>query len=100
MFSFDQASLPQITTRKALIGVDFQEDFISKDGALPVNEPEGFVERTAKLSEAFRDVGDVVWVQSQFSETRHAPEEDIVITDKAPKSTQGFSRGRPSPPKR
>lgn len=100
MFSFDQASLPQITTRKALIGVDFQEDFISKDGALPVNEPEGFVERTVKLSEAFRDVGDVVWVQSQFSETRHAPEEDIVITDKAPKSAQGFSRGRPSPPEK
>ncbi|GKU01568.1 isochorismatase family protein family [Fusarium langsethiae] len=97
MFSFDQASLPQITTRKALIGVDFQEDFISKDGALPVHEPEGFVERTVKLSEAFRDVGDVVWVQSQFSETRHAPEEDIVITDKAPKSVQNSSRGRPSP---
>ncbi|KAG8676936.1 hypothetical protein FPOAC2_03052 [Fusarium poae] len=98
MFSFDQASLPQITTRKALIGVDFQEDFISKDGALPVHEPEGFVERTVKLSEAFRNVGDVVWVQSQFSETRHAPEEDIVITDKAPISVQDSSKGRPSPP--
>ncbi|RGP78766.1 isochorismatase family [Fusarium longipes] len=97
MFSFDQASLPQITTRKALIGVDFQDDFISKDGALPVHEPEGFVERTIKLSEAFRNVGDVVWVQSQFSETRHAPEEDIVITDKAPKSIQTSSRSRPTP---
>ncbi|KAL4725098.1 hypothetical protein ACLX1H_007244 [Fusarium chlamydosporum] len=98
MFPFDQASLPQITTRKALIGVDFQDDFISKDGALPVHEPKGFVERTVKLSEAFRSVGDVVWVQSQFSETRHTPEEDIVITDKAPKSTQASSRGRPSLP--
>ncbi|KAJ4133915.1 hypothetical protein NW768_005507 [Fusarium equiseti] len=98
MFTFDQAALPQITTRKALIAVDFQHDFISQDGALHVNEPEGFVERTVKLSEAFRSVGDVVWVQSQFSETRHAPEEDIVISDKAPKSSQSSSRGRPTVP--
>ncbi|KAH7193194.1 uncharacterized protein B0J16DRAFT_334646 [Fusarium flagelliforme] len=98
MFAFDQAALPQITTRKALIAVDFQHDFISQDGALHVNEPEGFVERTVKLSEAFRSVGDVVWVQSQFSETRHSPEEDIVISDKAPKSSQSSSRGRSTVP--
>ncbi|KAM0252955.1 hypothetical protein ACHAP5_000818 [Fusarium lateritium] len=98
MFSFDQASLPQITTRKALIGVDFQYDFVSKDGALPVHEPEGFVDRTIKLAQAFRDVGDVVWVQSQFSETRHTPEEHIVITDNVPKPPRGPTRGRPKAP--
>lgn len=100
MFAFDQAALPQITTRKALIAVDFQHDFISQDGALHVNEPEGFVERTVKLSDAFRSVGDVVWVQSQFSETRHAPEEDIVLSDKAPKSSQSSSRGRSTVPEK
>ncbi|KAG5665908.1 hypothetical protein KAF25_010033 [Fusarium avenaceum] len=98
MFSFDQASLPQITTRKALIGVDFQYDFISKDGALHVHEPEGFVDRTIKLAQAFRDVGDVVWVQSQFSETRYTPEEYIVITDNVPKPPRGPTRGRPKVP--
>jgi nicotinamidase-related amidase/glutathione S-transferase len=98
MFSFDQASLPQITTRKALIGIDFQYDFISKDGALPVHEPEGFVDRTIKLAQAFRDVGDVVWVQSQFSETRYTPEEHIVITDNVPKPPRGPTRGRPKAP--
>jgi nicotinamidase-related amidase/glutathione S-transferase len=98
MFSFDQASLPQITTRKALIGVDFQYDFISKDGALPVHEPEGFVDRTIKLAQAFRDVGDVLWVQSQFSETRYTPEEYIVITDNVPKPPRGPTRGRPKAP--
>ncbi|KAF9775459.1 hypothetical protein IL306_006438 [Fusarium sp. DS 682] len=98
MFSFDHASLPQITTRKALICVDFQHDFISKDGALPVHEPEDFVNQTIKLAQAFRDVGDVVWVQSQFSEARPAPEEQIVITDNAPKTLRASKRGRPNIP--
>ncbi|KAF4999718.1 hypothetical protein FGRMN_2283 [Fusarium graminum] len=98
MFAFDQASLPQITTRKALIGVDFQHDFISKDGALPVREPEDFVDRTIRLAKTFRDVGDVVWVQSQFSETRYTPEEYIVITDDVPKPPRVTSRGRPKVP--
>ncbi|KAF4342711.1 alpha-ketoglutarate-dependent dioxygenase alkB like 3 [Fusarium beomiforme] len=98
MFPFDHAALPQITTRKALIGVDFQHDFISKDGALPVHEPEDFVDQTIKLAQAFRDVGDVVWVQSQFSEARPAPEEQIVITDNAPKTSRASKRGRPNIP--
>ncbi|KAJ4267438.1 hypothetical protein NW762_003545 [Fusarium torreyae] len=98
MFSFDQASLPQITTRKAFIGVDFQNDFIATDGALPVPEPEGLVDRTIKLAQAFRDVGDVVWIQSQFNETRHAPEEHIVLTDNVPKLSRISSRNRPNLP--
>ncbi|EXM32257.1 hypothetical protein V3481_008048 [Fusarium oxysporum f. sp. vasinfectum] len=98
MFPFDQASLPQITTRKALIGVDFQHDFISKDGALPVHEPEDFVDQTIKLAQAFRGVGDVVWVQSQFSETRPVLEEQILVNDSAPKTSRASKRGRPNIP--
>ncbi|KAF5682821.1 isochorismatase family hydrolase [Fusarium denticulatum] len=98
MFPFDQASLPQITTRKALIGVDFQHDFISKDGALPVHEPEDFVDQTIKLAQAFRGVGDVVWVQSQFSETRPVLEEQILVSDMAPKTPRASKRGRPNIP--
>ncbi|KAH7255943.1 uncharacterized protein BKA55DRAFT_688930 [Fusarium redolens] len=98
MFPFDQASLPQITTRKALIGVDFQHDFISKDGALPVHEPEDFVDQTIKLAQAFRDVGDVVWVQSQFSEVRPVLEEQTLITDSVPKTSRASKRGRPNIP--
>ncbi|KLP09528.1 related to isochorismatase family protein family [Fusarium fujikuroi] len=98
MFPFDQASLPQITTRKALIGVDFQHDFISKDGALPVHEPEDFVDQTIKLAQAFRGVGDVVWVQSQFSETRPVLEEQILVSDIAPKTPRASKRGRPNIP--
>ncbi|KAF5004354.1 hypothetical protein FDECE_9158 [Fusarium decemcellulare] len=97
MFPFDHAALPQITTRKALIGVDFQADFIAQDGALPVPEPEGLVERTVKLAKAFREVGDVVWVQSQFDEPRPAPEEQVILTDDVPTSRPS-SRGRPKLP--
>ncbi|KAF5022210.1 hypothetical protein F66182_5725 [Fusarium sp. NRRL 66182] len=97
MFPFDQASLPQITTRKALIGVDFQHDFIAKDGALPVPEPEGLVDRTIQLAQAFRDVGDVVWVQSQFNETRLAPEECIVLGENASLSRPPSRSSRQGP---
>ncbi|KAF4438090.1 hypothetical protein F53441_12851 [Fusarium austroafricanum] len=98
MFSFDQASLPQITTRKAFIGVDFQHDFISNDGALHVHEPEDFVGQTIKLAQAFRAVGEVVWVQSQFIETRPASEEQIVVTNDPPRASRVSKRGRANLP--
>lgn len=94
MFPFDHAALPQLTTRKAFIGVDFQNDFISKDGALPVLEPDGFVDRAAKLATAFRTVGDVVWVQSQFDTPQPADTEMIIATDNSPPKVRPSSRGR------
>lgn len=93
MFPFDHSALPQLTTRKALIGVDFQHDFIGKDGALSVPEPEGLVDRTVKLAKAFRDVGDVVWIQSQFVEPRPVFEDQIIATDSKP-LLRPSSRGR------
>ncbi|KAF7548995.1 hypothetical protein G7Z17_g6688 [Cylindrodendrum hubeiense] len=94
MFPFDHAALPQLTTRKAFIGVDFQNDFIAQDGALPVPEPEGFVDRAAKLATAFRSVGDVVWVQSQFDQPQPADTELIIATDDSPLKVRPSSRGR------
>lgn len=88
MFSFDAAALPQLTTRKALIAVDFQNDFVGArhGAALPVLEPEGFVNRAVALSEAFRDgVGDVVWVQSCFDQARPADQEPIITSDTEPR---------------
>lgn len=70
MFPFDLATLPELTTRKALLVVDFQHDFVSPDGALPVSEPPGYVERTLQLVEAFRLAGDIVWVLSKFDAPR------------------------------
>ncbi|UPL00536.1 hypothetical protein LCI18_011470 [Fusarium solani-melongenae] len=93
MFPFDHSALPQLTTRKAFIGIDFQHDFIAQDGALPVPEPEGLVDRTVKLAKAFRDVGDVVWIQSQFEETRPVFDDQIIVTDNKP-LLRPSSRGR------
>lgn len=87
MFAFDQAALPQITTRKALIVVDFQNEFIGDtDGGLPVNRPEGFVKRTAEIAAAFRSVGDVIWIQSRFDKARPIEGDQIILSESAPAS--------------
>lgn len=93
MFTFDQAALPQLTTRKAFIGVDFQNDFLSPTGALPVTEPDGFAERAIQLANAFRSYGDVLWVQSHFDEPRPVTEQ-IITTDEIAKPRTP-ARGRP-----
>ncbi|GAO15149.1 hypothetical protein UVI_02029530 [Ustilaginoidea virens] len=80
MFDFDKASLPHIVTRKALILVDFQNDFLEDNGALPSIDSEGLVDRTVQLVNGFRGYGDVVWVQSQFKEPV-LDTESIVISD-------------------
>ena len=96
MFAFDKAALPRLTTSKALILVDFQNDFISDDGALPVTQPEGFVKRAIGLATAFREVGEVVWVTSQFEANRLYSNEQIITgTDSA--SADKTLSSRPSP---
>ncbi|RDA89375.1 hypothetical protein CP532_6247 [Ophiocordyceps camponoti-leonardi (nom. inval.)] len=111
MFSFNKAALPRLNTRKALIAVDLQNDFVvgddgddNDDSALPVSEPDGFVTRTIALAEAFRAVGDVVWVQSRFEEPRPVDAEHIIVSDEPPKppspppvSRRGGRRPRPKP---
>ncbi|KAH6610986.1 isochorismatase family [Trichoderma cornu-damae] len=85
MFSFDQAALPQLTTRKALIVVDFQNDFVgAADGGLPVTHPEGFVHRTTEVAAAFRSVGDIIWVQSRFDKARQIDGDQIILSEDAP----------------
>ncbi|KAM0455564.1 hypothetical protein ACHAPV_007641 [Trichoderma viride] len=99
MFAFDQAALPQITTRKALIVVDFQNEFIGEsDTGLPVNRPEGFVERTAEIATAFRSGGDVIWIQSRFDKARSIDDDQIILSENPPASQPVSSRnkGRPT----
>ncbi len=82
MFKFDQVALPQLLLRKALIIVDFQQDFVGANAAIPITLPEGYTDRTARLAKAFRQIGDVVWVNSRFEEVR--PPYDEHIQDPTP----------------
>lgn len=81
MFSFDQAALPQVTAGKALLLVDFQNDFLSKDGALPIAEADSVIDHTIALVEAYRSKGTVVWVETEFKEQRPASDDKILVTD-------------------
>lgn len=83
MFPFDPSALPQITARRAFIGVDFQQAF-TEAGGLPVVNPPGYVHRATELAAAIRETnGDVIWVQSKFDKTRQLVEERIVVSDEA-----------------
>lgn len=101
MFAFDQALLPQLTTRKALILVDFQNDFLDENGALPSTSSDGFVNRALQLVHGFRGKGDVIWVQSLFERQVLASTEAIVVSDspaaRRHKTGQGRARGTSSP---
>ncbi|TFA98078.1 DNA oxidative demethylase ALKBH2 [Trichoderma ghanense] len=94
MFAFDPSALPQLTTRKALIVVDLQNDFVdAADGGLPVTQPDGFVDRTIEVANAFRSVGDVIWVQSQFDKARGIDSDQIILSDNTPTSQSKSKSG-------
>lgn len=81
MFPFDPSSLPQIKSRRAFIGVDFQRAFTDA-GALPVTDPAGYVDRATELAAAIRETnGDVIWVRSNFDRPRQVEEERVVASD-------------------
>lgn len=87
MFPINVAAMPALPTRKALIVVDLQNDFVSPDGALPVTQPDGFVDRILELVKVFRDsgAGDVVWVRSEFEQHRALDTEgDTIIASDIP----------------
>lgn len=74
---------PDVPTRKALIAIDLQNDFLAADGALPVTQPDGMVDRIVALAEAVRasGYGEVIWVRSQFDTSRPADEQQIMSAD-------------------
>ncbi|KAF5128254.1 DNA oxidative demethylase ALKBH2 [Metarhizium anisopliae] len=94
MFSFDKALLPKITTRKALILVDFQNDFLDPDGALPCSDPDGFINRAVELVANFRGNGDIIWLQSQFSSPVLVDHESIIVSDAPPVTRHRGRRSR------
>lgn len=62
--------LPAIQTRKALLLLDFQNDFIRPHGALHVPNSADFLDTLPQLAQAFRHVGDVFWIRSLYRSRR------------------------------
>ncbi|KAI9371316.1 hypothetical protein BJX61DRAFT_34883 [Aspergillus egyptiacus] len=58
--------LPQIQTRKALLLIDFQNDFVRQSGALYVPNTTEIIETLPELASVFRRTGDVIWVRSYY----------------------------------
>ncbi|GAB1319737.1 DNA oxidative demethylase ALKBH2 like protein [Madurella fahalii] len=98
-FLINPSVIPIVATRKALLILDLQNDFLCTEGALPVEEPEGFVDRILELAKAFRDTGagDVIWVRSEFERHRSLlGEGDRIVLEDAIARPQraNSSRGR------
>ena len=65
-FTINPSAIPTVRTRKALLILDLQNDFVSPDGALHADEPDGYIDRILDLAKIFRDsgTGDVIWVET------------------------------------
>jgi nicotinamidase-related amidase/alkylated DNA repair dioxygenase AlkB len=69
---------PNLPTRKGLILTGLQNDFLSPDGKLPVNNIEsGFVDRIKTLIKEFRGHGDVIWIRTEIDASRDPSDVDI-----------------------
>lgn len=102
LLPINPADFPDVPTRKALIALDLQNDFLAADGALPVTQPDGMVGRIVKLAEAVRASGhgEVIWVRSQFDTSRTAGEQQIMSaeTPQMPTRPGSSSLTRRAPP--
>ncbi|ETS74708.1 hypothetical protein PFICI_13192 [Pestalotiopsis fici W106-1] len=90
----DPSLFPVLKTRKALIIIDAQNDFISTEGALHVAVPQGLTERLIRVVKGFRSYGDIVWIRSQYSQPRPPKNEQIITSDPSVAATR-----RPSGPR-
>jgi nicotinamidase-related amidase len=104
MFEISEGDLPIVRTRKALLILDLQNDFVADECVLHVDKPADYIEKIFNLVPAYRTSGCVIWVRSQFEAYRPVndgtPNGDRVITDgELPAEGNGESarrRGIPS----
>ncbi|KAK5092221.1 hypothetical protein LTR70_001971 [Exophiala xenobiotica] len=57
---------PQLQTKKALLLIDLQNDFVTPTGKLPVDNTAEFLSKLPILTSKFRDTGPVVWINTTF----------------------------------
>lgn len=76
-------ALPTIQTRKALLLLDLQNDFVRPSGALYVPNTADFLDSSLpQLVSAFRSTGDVVWVRSHYDshqELIDANDQEVIV---------------------
>ncbi|KAI0864262.1 hypothetical protein F4860DRAFT_501338 [Xylaria cubensis] len=97
MFPIDVTLLPSLATRRALLVVDAQNDFLAEDGALPAKMPVDLPQRISDLAGDFRrSGGEIIWVQSRFESSRPVDEEQIMISETSSPSSDSAPapRGR------
>ncbi|ERF68896.1 hypothetical protein EPUS_04548 [Endocarpon pusillum Z07020] len=63
-------NVPRLETRKALLVIDLQNDFLHEDGKLFVKNVKDFLPKIPSLVTKFREEGDIFWVHTEFQETR------------------------------
>ncbi|KAI1850269.1 hypothetical protein JX266_004127 [Neoarthrinium moseri] len=99
LLPIDPSLFPKLSTRRALLVVDAQNDFLSPDGALHVGDPADLTGRITQLVDEFRPYGDIVWIGSEYSQPRPAKNEQIITSDTpASGNRKTASRGRKPPP--
>lgn len=97
---------PNLPTRKGLILTGLQQDFLSPDGKLPVNNLEsGFLDRTKALIDQFRGHGDIIWIRTETdgSKDPHELDDDACnvitsLTQHAQSESEGSSDDDASDP--
>ncbi|PKY00754.1 hypothetical protein P168DRAFT_293181 [Aspergillus campestris IBT 28561] len=94
-------NLPAIHTRKALLLLDLQNDFVRPSGALHVPNTSDFLDSLAPLTTAFRRNGDVVWVRSHQADRRSLiglDAQELVVLDRPAKKATDPPSEPPSDP--
>ncbi|KAJ5111594.1 hypothetical protein N7532_002129 [Penicillium argentinense] len=87
MSFFSFGDLPTIQTRKALLLLDYQNDFVRPAGALHVANTSDILETLPPLVAAFRRVGDVIWVRSKYESPQSLDDwnfGDRIVLEKEP----------------
>jgi nicotinamidase-related amidase/alkylated DNA repair dioxygenase AlkB len=91
------SNLPSIETRKALLLLDFQNDFVRPNGRLPVRKALDFIDLIPGLVQSFRRTGEIVWVRTQYEGSRPVIDDygsEIIITSAGPLDTKNQKKGR------
>lgn len=91
------SNLPSIETRKALLLLDFQNDFVRPNGRLPVRKTLDFIDLIPGLVQRFRRTGEIVWVRTQYEGSRPVVDDygsEIIITSAGPLDTKNQKKGR------